>query len=73
MEYCNLLLVPQMHAFIFWLGGVSLITVQSLANSMCLFLQWVEKHNVDWHEVYAVSDSDKAQGWRFRFAIYRLR
>ncbi|WP_289028175.1 hypothetical protein [uncultured Paraglaciecola sp.] len=43
------------------LGGASLITVQSLANSMSLFLQWVEKNNVDWHEVYAVSDSDKAK------------
>ncbi|MGO3445280.1 MAG: hypothetical protein ACTINA_17565 [Pseudoalteromonas distincta] len=43
------------------LGGVSLITVQSLANSMSLFLQWIEANNVDWHEVYAVSDSDKAK------------
>ena len=29
------------------LGGVSLITVQSLANSMSLFLQWIEKNNID--------------------------
>lgn len=52
------------------LGGVSLITVQSLANSMCLFLKWVEKHNVDWHEVYAESDSDKAKYW---LPVYRYR
>ncbi len=52
------------------LGGVSLITVESLANSMSLFLQWVEKHNVDWHEVYAVSDSDKAKYW---LPVYRYR
>ena len=52
------------------LGGVSLITVQSLANSMSLFLQWVEKNNVDWHEVYAVSDSDKAKYW---LPVYRYR
>lgn len=28
------------------LGGVSLITVESLANSMSLFLQWVEKQYI---------------------------
>lgn len=43
------------------LGGVSLVTMNSLANSMSLFLQWIEAHDVDWHEVYAVSDSDKAK------------
>ena len=52
------------------LGGVSLVTVQSLANSMSLFLQWVEKNNVDWQEVYAVSDSDKAKYW---LPVYRYR
>lgn len=43
------------------LGGVSLVTMNSLANLMSLFLQWIEAHDVDWHEVYAVSDSDKAK------------
>lgn len=52
------------------LGGVSLTTVQSLANSMSLFLQWVENNNVDWHEVYAISDSDKAKYW---LPVYRYR
>ena len=52
------------------LGGVSLITVRSLANSMSLFLQWIEANNVDWHEVYAVSDSDKAKYW---LPVYRYR
>lgn len=52
------------------LGGVSLITVQSLANSMSLFVQWVEKNNVDWHEVYAISDSDKAKYW---LPVYRYK
>jgi site-specific recombinase XerD len=52
------------------LGGVSLLTLNSLANSMSLFLQWVEKNNVDWHEVYAVSDSDKAKYW---LPVYRYR
>jgi hypothetical protein len=52
------------------LGGVSLVTLNSLANSMSLFLQWIEKNDVDWHEVYAVSDSDKAKYW---LPIYRYR
>lgn len=52
------------------LGGVSLVTMQSLANSMSLFLQWIEAHDVDWHEVYAVSDSDKAKYW---LPVYRYR
>jgi site-specific recombinase XerD len=52
------------------LGGVSLVTMNSLANSMSLFLQWIEAHDVDWHEVYAVSDSDKAKYW---LPVYRYR
>ena len=52
------------------LGGVSLITLNSIANSMLLFLQWIEKNNVDWHEVYAVSESDKAKYW---LPVYRYR
>ena len=52
------------------LGGVSLVTMNSLANSMSLFLQWIELNDVDWHEVYAVSDSDKAKFW---LPVYRYR
>ncbi len=52
------------------LGGVSVITIDSLANSMSLFLQWIEAKDVDWHEVYAVSDSDKAKYW---LPVYRYR
>jgi hypothetical protein len=52
------------------LGGVSLVTMNSLANSMSLFLQWIEAHDVDWHEIYAVSDSDKAKYW---LPVYRYR
>ena len=52
------------------LGGVSIVTLNSLANSMSLFLQWIEKNHVDWHEVYAVSDSDKAKYW---LPVYRYR
>ncbi len=52
------------------LGGISLTTLNSVANSMSLFLQWIEEHNVNWQEVYAVTDSDKAKYW---LPVYRLR
>ena len=52
------------------LGGVSLTTINSLANSLVLFLQWIEENNVDWHDVYAISESDKAKYW---LPIYRYR
>jgi len=52
------------------LGGISLTTLNSVANSMSLFLQWIEKHNVNWQEVYAVTDGDKAKYW---LPVYRYR
>lgn len=52
------------------LGGISLTTLNSVANSMSLFLQWIEEHKVNWQEVYAVSDSDKAKYW---LPVYRYR
>lgn len=52
------------------LGGISLTTLQSLANSMCLFLQWIEINDVNWQEVYAVSGSDKTKYW---LPVYRYR
>lgn len=51
-------------------GGVSLSTLNSIANSMLLFLQWIESNNVDWHDVYAESGSDKAKYW---LPVYRYR
>jgi len=52
------------------LGGVTLLTLMSIANSLCLFLLWIEKNDVDWLEVCAVSDSDKAKYW---LPVYRYR
>lgn len=54
------------------LGVVSLVTMNSLANSMLLFLQWIEAHDVDRHEVYAVSDSDKAKYWLLVYRKYLI-
>lgn len=52
------------------LGGISLTTLNSLANSMSLFLRWIEQHNVNWQEVYAVTDGDNAKYW---LPVYRYR
>ena len=52
------------------LGGVTLLTLCCIANSMCLFLQWVEQNDVNWQEVYAVSDTDKTKYW---LPVYRYR
>lgn len=38
---------------------------------MSLFLQWVEKNNVDWFEVYVVSDGDKAKYWLPVYAVFK--
>ena len=52
------------------LGGITLLTLNSIAISMCLFLEWIEENDVHWQEVYAVSDSDKAKYW---LPVYRYR
>lgn len=52
------------------LGGVTVLTINSIANSMCLFLQWIEQNNVNWQEVYAINDSDQAKYW---LPVYRYR
>lgn len=52
------------------LGGVTLLTLNSIAISMCLFLEWIEENDVHWQEVYAVSNSDKAKYW---LPVYRYR
>lgn len=52
------------------LGGITLLTVGSIANSMCIFLQWIEENDINWQEVYAISDSEKAKYW---LPVYRYR
>ncbi|WP_124592961.1 hypothetical protein [Burkholderia cepacia] len=44
-------------------GGVTVRTLVSLANSLRGFLAWLAQHDVDWHEVYALADSEKARAW----------
>lgn len=52
------------------LGGVSLLTLNSIAYSLSLFLGWLEQHHVAWQEVMAVAATDKAKYW---LPVYRFR
>ncbi len=52
------------------LGGVSLLTLNSIAYSLSIFLRWLEQHNVAWQEVIAVAATDKAKYW---LPVYRFR
>ncbi len=52
------------------LGGVSLLTLNSIAYSLSIFLDWLEQHNVAWQEVMAVAATDKAKYW---LPVYRFR
>lgn len=44
-------------------GGVTVKTLKSIANSLRGFLAWLAETDTNWREVYAVADSDKAKGW----------
>jgi len=52
------------------MGGITLSTLNSMSNSMCLFLKWIEENNIDWQDVNAVNDTDKAKYW---LPVYRYR
>jgi len=53
-------------------GGVTVKTLKSIANSLRGFLAWLAATNTDWREVYAVADSDKAKAWLppYRYRAY---
>lgn len=52
------------------LGGVSLKTMQSIANSLCIFLSWLAEENVDWRQVTAQASTQRAKYW---LPVYRFR
>lgn len=58
------------------LGGVTVKTIRSIANSLKVFLTWLERSNIEWKELYAVSASNKAKEWlppyRFRAHLIEL-
>lgn len=51
-------------------GGATLKTISSIANSLVVFLKWIEKEDIDWREVYAYSENDRAKYW---LPVYRYR
>lgn len=55
-------------------GGVTVKTLKSIANSLRGFLAWLAETNTDWREVYAVADSDKAKAWLppYRYRKYLI-
>lgn len=52
------------------LGGVSVKTLQSIANSLCIFLSWLAEENVDWRQVTAQASTQRAKYW---LPVYRFR
>ena len=52
------------------LGGVSVKTLSSIANSLSLFLSWLENMNVDWRHVTAEANTQRAKYW---LPVYRFR
>ena len=45
------------------LGGVTVKTIKSIANSLKIFLNWLENKGIEWKDLYAVSESEKAKEW----------
>ena len=45
------------------LGGVTVKTIKSIANSLKIFLKWLEEEGIEWKDLYAASASEKAKEW----------
>lgn len=45
------------------LGGVTVKTIKSIANSLKIFLKWLEQEGIEWKDLYATSASEKAKEW----------
>ncbi len=45
------------------LGGVTAKTIKSIANSLKIFLNWLEDRGIDWKDLYAVAESEKTKEW----------
>lgn len=52
------------------LGGVSVKTLQSMANSLSVFLSWLIEEDVDWRQVIAHANTQRAKYW---LPVYRFR
>lgn len=51
-------------------GGVSVKTLHSIANSLSIFLLWLDNNNVDWRDVKAAANTERAKYW---LPVYRFR
>ena len=69
-RYKGMFMPPKRGGHVNSLGGVSLLTLNSIAYSLSIFLDWLEQHNVAWQEVMAVAATDKAKYW---LPVYRFR
>jgi site-specific recombinase XerD len=56
------------------LGGVTVKTIRSIANSLKVFLKWLDNEKIDWKDMYMVSVSDKAKEWLppYRYKHYLI-
>lgn len=73
-RYCGKFLRPKSGGHRNLRGGVTVKTLKSIANSLRGFLGWLAETNTDWHEVYAVADSDRAKAWLppYRYRAYLI-
>jgi integrase len=57
------------------LGGVTVKTIKSIANSLLVFLRWLESQNISFQELYAVSLTNKTKEWLppYRFKSHLIR
>lgn len=69
-RFKGLFMPPKRGGKVNTMGGVSLLTLNSIAYSLTIFLDWLEKHDVAWQEVIAVAATDKAKYW---LPVYRFR
>lgn len=62
-RYRGLFLPPKRGGNKNLLGGVTVKTINSIANSLRGYLAWLATTETDWREVYAVADGEKAKAW----------
>lgn len=69
-RYKGLYRAPRRAARANSLGGVSVKTLHSIANSLCIFLSWLAAEGVDWRQVIAQATTQRAKYW---LPVYRFR
>lgn len=56
------------------LGGVTAKTIKGIANSLKIFLNWFESRGIEWEDLYAIAESEKAKEWLppYQFRAYLI-